>query len=185
MKKLSLIAVVAATSMNLAAPTYVTAAPITYNLVGVTANFGTTFGMDNLTGTFTFDPATVSLNSADIVVTGPFAPGTYTQPDSDHIGTNVIGACPTSASSCPSSFFVFIQFIDNLGPSSDTVHEVGLSGISGAGPDIVTIDTFAVTGFAVPTPLPAALPLFATGIGGLGLLGWRRKRKNAAVIEAA
>ena len=26
------------------------------------------------------------------------------------------------------------------------------------------------------TPLPAALPLFATGIGGLGLLGWRRKR---------
>jgi hypothetical protein len=30
------------------------------------------------------------------------------------------------------------------------------------------------------TPLPAALPLFATGIGGLGLLGWRRKRKAQA-----
>ena len=29
------------------------------------------------------------------------------------------------------------------------------------------------------TPLPAALPLFATGLGALGLLGWRRKRKNA------
>jgi hypothetical protein len=27
------------------------------------------------------------------------------------------------------------------------------------------------------TPLPAALPLFATGLGGLGLLGWRRKRR--------
>ena len=27
------------------------------------------------------------------------------------------------------------------------------------------------------TPLPAALPLFATGLGGVGLLGWRRKRK--------
>jgi len=27
------------------------------------------------------------------------------------------------------------------------------------------------------TPLPAALPLFATGLGGLGLLGWRRRRK--------
>ena len=26
-------------------------------------------------------------------------------------------------------------------------------------------------------PLPAALPLFATGLGVLGLLGWRRKRK--------
>jgi hypothetical protein len=28
-------------------------------------------------------------------------------------------------------------------------------------------------------PLPAALPLFVSGLGGLGLLGWRRKRKNA------
>ena len=27
------------------------------------------------------------------------------------------------------------------------------------------------------TPLPAALPLFATGLGALGLLAWRRKRK--------
>ena len=31
-----------------------------------------------------------------------------------------------------------------------------------------------------PTPLPAALPLFATGLGALGLLGWRRKRKAQA-----
>lgn len=34
------------------------------------------------------------------------------------------------------------------------------------------------------TPLPAALPLFATGLGAMGLLGWRRKRKNAAAIAA-
>jgi hypothetical protein len=31
-----------------------------------------------------------------------------------------------------------------------------------------------------PVPLPAALPLFATGLGALGLLGWRRKRKAQA-----
>lgn len=30
------------------------------------------------------------------------------------------------------------------------------------------------------TPLPAALPLFASGLGALGLLGWHRKRKTAA-----
>ena len=29
-------------------------------------------------------------------------------------------------------------------------------------------------------PLPGALPLFATGLGALGLLGWRRKRKAAS-----
>jgi len=32
----------------------------------------------------------------------------------------------------------------------------------------------------VASPLPGALPLFATGLGALGLLGWRRKRKSAA-----
>ena len=30
------------------------------------------------------------------------------------------------------------------------------------------------------TPLPAALPLFATGLGMIGLVGWRRKRSRAA-----
>jgi hypothetical protein len=32
----------------------------------------------------------------------------------------------------------------------------------------------------VATPLPTSLPLFATGLVGLGLLGWRRKRKAVA-----
>jgi hypothetical protein len=31
-------------------------------------------------------------------------------------------------------------------------------------------------------PLPGALPLFATGLGALGLLGWRRKRTARAVV---
>ena len=38
-----------------------------------------------------------------------------------------------------------------------------------------------VIGTAAAAPLPAALPLFATGLGGLGLLGWRRKRKAQAI----
>jgi hypothetical protein len=35
------------------------------------------------------------------------------------------------------------------------------------------------------TPLPAALPLFASGLGAMGLFGWRRKRKIAAALAAA
>ena len=41
-------------------------------------------------------------------------------------------------------------------------------------------DHITVTAPVVPSvPLPGALPLFATGLGALSLLGWRRKRKAA------
>jgi hypothetical protein len=57
---------------------------------------------------------------------------------------------------------------------------------------IVTLSLADVTGAplasvteninAAATPLPASLPLLATGLGGLGLLGWRKKRKAARAV---
>jgi PEP-CTERM motif len=46
--------------------------------------------------------------------------------------------------------------------------------------DLMLITNIELGSHDVPTPLPATLPLFATGLGALGLLGWRRKRKQAA-----
>ena len=37
-----------------------------------------------------------------------------------------------------------------------------------------------ITASPATVPLPSTLPLFATGLGALGLLGWRRKRKAQA-----
>lgn len=53
-------------------------------------------------------------------------------------------------------------------------------------PDYVFIDNFTFSQSAIPeTPLPAALPLFASGLGALGLLGWCRKRKNSVARTTA
>jgi hypothetical protein len=46
---------------------------------------------------------------------------------------------------------------------------IGLGNIWGLAPDTT----------ASVTPIPPTLPLFATGLAGLGLLGWRRKRRLA------
>jgi hypothetical protein len=47
-----------------------------------------------------------------------------------------------------------------------------------SGGDGFAFDYAAVS--PIVTPLPNALPLFATGLAGLGLFGWRRKKKTIA-----
>ena len=49
-------------------------------------------------------------------------------------------------------------------------------------PGVMTNAVFEVNGDINAVPLPAALPLFATGLGAMGLLGWRRKRKAQAAV---
>jgi hypothetical protein len=51
--------------------------------------------------------------------------------------------------------------------------------------------TLAATAFpvvtltsSVTTPLPPALPLFAAGLGGLGMLRWRKRRANVGWAKA-
>lgn len=47
------------------------------------------------------------------------------------------------------------------------------------GSDLVGLDSVAFSGTAV-TPIPAALPLFASALGGLGLVGWKRRKNTQA-----
>jgi hypothetical protein len=56
----------------------------------------------------------------------------------------------------------------------------------GTDPNIEYSITLRGTGVdAVATPLPGALPLFAGGLGVIGLLGWKKKRKTATTNRPA
>jgi hypothetical protein len=57
---------------------------------------------------------------------------------------------------------------------------------TGAPQDLTAFGTSSIFGLPIQfasdvdvVPAPAALPLFATGLGALGLLGWRRKKTAA------
>jgi hypothetical protein len=112
----------------------------------------------------------------DVTILGTQTSATATGLFFNFSGTGIVGLTFTSAAS-PSN--VFLCF--------------GLAGtcLAGIGDGIV-FGGGAFSGFQIhtesglveiaqATPLPAALPLFASGLGALGLLGWRRKRKAQAV----
>ncbi len=76
------------------------------------------------------------------------------------------------------SYSNWIEFAYNYSSAPILTFTAGASG-DGYDNFIDYVDPM-VSGNIGATPLPAALPLFASGLGGLGFLGWRRKRKAAA-----
>jgi hypothetical protein len=81
--------------------------------------------------------------------------------------------------------------IDAVGPNNEfPIIPIGLyyppnpctgTTCQSSGPLIVgdpdAVGTWSVA--VAQTPLPTSLPLFATGLGALGLLGWRRRHSSA------
>jgi hypothetical protein len=98
------------------------------------------------------------------------------------IGTFTVPGC----SECGAIQTISYSFgpLDPPGPFFDGQYDLAfilLNTIPLGNGAIAFLDGGTVTLGDSATPLPATLPLFATGLGAFGLLGWRRKRKAQAV----
>jgi hypothetical protein len=163
------------------------ASTITYDIGTTTAVFAPTLS-DTLTGTFTIDPTNLSnFPAIDINITGNFFTGTYNVPGGCSIcNPPYPPAGSVTGTDASIDTAVVLVFQNALSTSPDPITAVWFfNSLAG---NLLLVSTSA-SGTATPatppaTPLPAALPLFVTGLGALGLLFWRGKRKNAVGIAA-
>ena len=101
---------------------------------------------------------------------GPWGGDWYTGGDCSGCDFNLFNSNP----SAPNGIEPF--FMATNGGTGDPLQLYSFEPVSGS--------TCSLTEFCAATPLPAALPLFVTGLGALGLFGWRRKRRAAAIVVA-
>ena len=165
------------------------ASTINYTLSGVTFGDGGT-----ASGTFAIDSISGHLTAFDITTTtGSVIPGIVydptTVPSSNitYIGTNrFVLSAPVSASYAFQG--LSLGFLNPLTNAATDPLVLGLAG--GVSYECLNCNpvrwvTAGEAVFVPAVPIPATLPLFATGLGALGLLTWRRKRKAKAALEAA
>jgi hypothetical protein len=188
---------------------------MTASAEATTYNFDVTMGtallgINTVTGTITTDGTIGALSLSDLVtwnltiqtIGGPVPGGPETLIGPGQAGSNSIAATLFSS---PSSFTDLVATATTLSyffgdTSQPSLLEIVEGGLGGDGIDLwnagavpptglfeLTIDGqgFGISPTPQTTPLPAALPLFATGLGAMGLFGWRRKRKNTTAIAAA
>jgi hypothetical protein len=137
--------------------------PIPSLFAGLIGGGPTTDTLDVTGGSFTFASVDLAANNGDVDFT---------------FTGSLSGVQKYSVSGVEPGRFGPFGFDTISNPDADitiddlkiTLHILGSSG---------NIDNIVLNSVVSTVPLPAAPPLFATGLGLLGLLGWRRKRKAA------
>ena len=165
----------AVTAASFCAP-HANAATINWTLENVEFDTG-----GSAFGTFTVE-TNGTVSAFDITTTaGPgFVPITYNQTTSFLFAQNYLYAFDFLLMTNDGNRYLLLSFFNTLISSGVNPINIAYEGLF-FGPNDTEVIRYVTQGDAVNgTPLPAALSLFATGLGALGLLGWRRKRKQAA-----
>jgi hypothetical protein len=96
---------------------------------------------------------------------------------------NSSSAGSAGAGSFPFSTGAQIRGNAGMGPAISDAVLAGNSGAALAGNSTLNLnsDSEAQNAAVIPNPIPPPFLLFATGLGGLALLGWRKKKTRVAI----
>jgi hypothetical protein len=121
---------------------------------------------------------TITIPSKDAITAIGFTYGAYTEPPTS-LTVSLDGGAPITLST-PTDTGTFIGFTD-----TSVITSLVLSGGGVPGGTVIDLVNLTQGTALTTTPLPAAFPLFVTGVIGLGFFGRRRKRQAQAVVAAA
>jgi hypothetical protein len=79
------------------------------------------------------------------------------------------------------SFWSLLNPAFGFDPNQDNTYIIAFSLFDQARNLLGSVDETIIAGDGAPTPLPAALPLFASGLGVIGFVARRRKKKSARI----
>jgi hypothetical protein len=142
----------------------------------------------------------ITPNSGAATLIGPTLQGNFMSTGSDTLyvtGLNSLSSINTATGAATLVGYPNVGFFEVVAEGG-TIYAVSedlriytLNGSNGAATFLANVsgtsDFFwglAPDPLPAATPLPAALPLFATGLGAMGLFGWRGKRKNTAALAS-
>ena len=179
-------------------------------LLGVSQAKATTYNVDivdsllSISGTITTDGTIGTLNTANIadwnlkvtdeypsfVLTGPVSgpnSSVYVQLNDLTASSTILSFSFSADNGSLVKFYTATQALElyDAGVYGGVRGGYLVCGAFGCANSYSVIASSDIVGTVAATPLPAALPLFATGLAVTGLLGWRKKRKAAAALAAA
>ena len=157
----------------LVAAALLSASPAAAATVDVTPN-PVAFGDVTIDSTATIDATATFTPDPGFTLLG-WSIGSASAPFSNTILSSPAGNC-VSLPTCVAA----LSFSPTANGSFESAVSFTAIEINGVGGFNAASSAVPISGMGVP--LPATLPLFASGLGGLGLLGWRRRRKAGASL---